>query len=90
MKKRFSILVTLIVLLAVMLIAAEPTLAQCAMCKQTVAASDDATNLSGTINSAVVILLMPAIFLFVGLFGVFYKFRNVQGQRKDQLYSRTE
>jgi heme/copper-type cytochrome/quinol oxidase subunit 3 len=68
---------------AVLLIAAacEPSLAQCAMCGASVQNSTDAEAASKTLDLAAMILLVPPVTIFAGLFGVFYRFRNVQGGR---------
>ena len=56
-----------------------PSLAQCAMCGTSVRGSADAEAASRTLDLAVMILLVPPVIIFAGLFGVFYRFRNVQG-----------
>ena len=57
----------------------EPSLAQCAMCGASVQNSTDAEAASKTLDLAAMILLVPPVAMFAGLFGVFYRFRNVQG-----------
>jgi hypothetical protein len=73
-KKLFAVMFLVIALAA----AAETALAQCAMCKESVAASDKAATLSSGLNLAVLVLLLPAVAMFVGLFGVFLRYRNPQ------------
>lgn len=72
---------------AVLLIAGvcAPSLAQCAMCGTSVRNSADAEAASRTLDLAVMILLVPPVTIFAGLFGVFYRFRNVQGGRARRL-----
>ena len=69
--------------LAVLLAAifSAPSLAQCAMCSASVQNSSDAEAASKTLDLAALILLVPPVTIFAGLFGVFYRFRNVQGGR---------
>ena len=76
-----SVRVLLLVCSAVFLIAAAcaPSLAQCAMCGASVQNSTDAEAASKTLDLAAMILLVPPVTIFAGLFGVFYRFRNVQG-----------
>ncbi|MEW6212932.1 MAG: hypothetical protein AB1631_31705 [Acidobacteriota bacterium] len=80
MKKSIAIMIVLIALVAIVSIAASPALAQCAMCKESVANSEEGTSLASRLNLAVVILLLPAVAMFVGLFGVFYRYRNPQDE----------
>ena len=80
MKKSSAILILVIALAAVLLIAAEPALAQCAMCKESIANSEEGASLSSRFNMAVLVLLLPAVAMFVGLFGVFYRYRNPQDE----------
>jgi hypothetical protein len=56
-----------------------PSMAQCAMCGTSVRNSADPEATSRTLDLAVLILLVPPVTIFAGLFGVFYRFRNVQG-----------
>jgi hypothetical protein len=77
-----SLRVLLLICSAVLLlaIACEPVLAQCAMCGASVQNSTDAEAASKTLDLAALILLVPPVTIFAGLFGVFYRFRNVQGR----------
>lgn len=65
-----------------LLLAAHPALAQCAMCKAAIESSTDVAAASRGLNLAALVLLIPPVSIFAGLFGVFYRYRNVQG-RKD-------
>lgn len=67
---------------AAMLIVAVADLAsaQCAMCKTAIENSADAAAASKGLNLASLVLLIPPVAIFAGLFGVFYRFRNVQGR----------
>ena len=64
-----------------MLIASPPALAQCAMCKAALEASTDVAAASKGLNLAALVLLIPPVSIFAGLFGVFYRLRNVQEKR---------
>ena len=64
----------------VMLAAADPALAQCAMCKSAIENSTDAVAVSKGLNLAALVLLIPPVAIFAALFGVFYRYRNVQGR----------
>lgn len=80
MRRIGVILILVIALVAVILIAAEPSLAQCAMCKESVANSEEGASLASRLNMAILVLLVPAVAMFVGLFGVFYRYRNPQDE----------
>ena len=63
----------------------EPAMAQCAMCKQSVASSEDAAAAARGLNIAVLVLLAPPVLIFGAIFGLFYKHRNVQGKQFDEV-----
>ena len=63
-----------------MLAAVDPAFAQCAMCKTAIENSKDALAASRGLNLAALVLLIPPVAIFAGLFGVFYRYRNVQGR----------
>lgn len=67
------------VAVGLMLAAADPSFAQCAMCKAAIENSADAVAASKGLNLAALVLLIPPVSIFAGLFGVFYRYRNVQG-----------
>jgi len=64
-----------------MVAASSPAFAQCAMCKAAIESSADAAAASKGLNLAALVLLIPPVSIFAGLFGVFYRYRNVQGKR---------
>ncbi len=68
------------VAVGLMLVAADPAFAQCAMCKAAIESSADAAAASKGLNLAALVLLIPPVSIFAGLFGVFYRYRNVQGR----------
>jgi hypothetical protein len=71
---------TFALILGLMLAAADPACAQCAMCKAAIENSSDAVAASKGLNLAALVLLIPPVAIFAGLFGVFYRYRNVQGR----------
>lgn len=68
------------VAVGVMLVVADPTFAQCAMCKAAIENSSDAAAAAKGLNLAALVLLIPPVSIFAGLFGVIYRYRNVQGR----------
>jgi hypothetical protein len=66
---------------ALVLVASDATFAQCAMCKAAIENSVDAEAASKGLNLASLVLLAPPVAIFSGLFGLIYRFRNVQGRR---------
>lgn len=70
----------LAVAVGLMLAAGDPAFAQCAMCKAAIENSADAAAASKGLNLAALVLLIPPVSIFAGLFGVFYRYRNVQGR----------
>ena len=70
------------VAVAVVLAAADATFAQCAMCKAAIESSTNAAAASKGLNLAALVLLVPPVSIFAGLFGAFYRYRNVQGRKE--------
>lgn len=64
----------------IVLALAEPSFAQCAMCKAAIEGSSDAAAASKGLNLAALVLLIPPVSIFAGLFGVIYRYRNFQGR----------
>ena len=69
-------------MVALMLAAADQSFAQCAMCKAAIESSTDVAAASKGLNLAALVLLIPPVTIFAGLFGVFYRYRNVQGRER--------
>ncbi len=76
---RFMLVVAAVV--SALLVASHSTFAQCAMCKAAIEASTDAATASKGLNLAALVLLVPPVSIFAGLFGVFYRYRNIQGRK---------
>lgn len=68
----------LIAVVAILLFAFEPTFAQCAMCKQTLENSENAATAARGLNAAILVLFLPPVMMFIGIFGLIYRFRNKQ------------
>lgn len=74
-KTRTAKLLTLITsILATIVLSVSSTLAQCAMCKNAVAGSPSAARLSESLNSAIIVLLIPPVLIFCGIFLVAYRY----------------
>jgi hypothetical protein len=78
--KTLRIFLAFAVAVVFVLAAADPAFAQCAMCKTAIENSTDAVAASKGLNLAALVLLIPPVAIFAGLFGVFYRYRNVQGR----------
>jgi hypothetical protein len=50
--------------------------AQCSMCRATLENSADRAAAASGMNLAVLILLVPPVALFIGIFGLIYRSRN--------------
>src|ERR1041384_2597193 len=78
--KRLHTILILVVASAIVLSLTAPAFAQCAMCKAALEGSADAAAASKGLNLAALVLLIPPVSIFAGLFGVIYRFRNFQGR----------
>jgi hypothetical protein len=66
----------ILVAVAALLISSAQALAQCAMCKASIEGSPDAVAAAHGLNLAVLVLLIPPVAAFVGIFAIFYRYRN--------------
>ena len=78
--RTLRLFLTIAVAIGLMLAASDPASAQCAMCKTAIENSTDAVAASKGLNLAALVLLIPPVAIFAGLFGVFYRYRNAQGR----------
>lgn len=78
-------MLTVAVAVGVVTLAGDEAFAQCAMCKAVIENSVDAAAASRGLNLAALVLLIPPVTIFAGLFGVFYRYRNVQGRKEKSL-----
>jgi hypothetical protein len=60
-----------------------PAAAQCALCKTAIAGSPDAGRLSQSLNFAVLILLIPPVLIFCGIFVLAYRYRKSRTAEPD-------
>ena len=63
---------------AMMVSGAASALAQCPMCKAAIEGSTDAAAVANGINLAVLVLLVPPVAIFAGVFVFVYKQRNAR------------
>lgn len=56
-----------------------PAMAQCALCKTAVTNSPEAARLSESLNFAIIILLIPPVLIFCGMFVLAYRYRRARG-----------
>jgi hypothetical protein len=78
-----SRLICLFILASViLLLAVEPSWAQCAMCKTTIENAANAKQAAQSLNLAILVLFIPPVAMFIGIFTLFYRFRNVQGKQR--------
>ena len=78
---RRHILLLLAFAAVILLAGSGSAFAQCAMCKATIENSTDAAAASRGLNLAALVLLVPPVTIFTGLFVLIYRYRNVQGNR---------
>ena len=78
MKKRRTIRFALLAsgAMASMLAWSTTALAQCAMCKNAVTGSPEAAKLSESLNFAIIILLIPPVLIFCGIFLLAFRYRK--------------
>jgi hypothetical protein len=79
--KRSRICLFVLIAAALLLWADAAAFGQCAMCKAAIENSTDAEEAARGLNLAALVLLIPPVAIFSGLFGLIYRFRNVQGKR---------
>ncbi|MEW6129086.1 MAG: hypothetical protein AB1757_18755 [Acidobacteriota bacterium] len=84
MRSRFWILLLAV---AIVLFIAEPNFAQCAMCRQTLENAAGAKQAASTMNLAILVLFIPPVAMFVGIFGLIYRYRNFQGYQNREFLS---
>jgi hypothetical protein len=65
-------------ILAMMLVLNSSVMAQCALCKNAVTGSPSAAKLSESLNFAIIVLLIPPVLIFCGIFFVAYRHRKAR------------
>jgi Na+/proline symporter len=81
MRRLTTTILLLVAIAAVLVLVTQPALGQCAMCRQAMESSSDAASLTRTMSVAVVVLLVPPVAIFAGIFGLIYRSRNSQDRR---------
>jgi hypothetical protein len=66
----------LLLLIAAVILAAAPQTLACPMCRASVASAEKSDEISGTINTAILILLAPTLALIGGLVKLVFKYRH--------------
>jgi hypothetical protein len=61
---------------AIVLVLSEPATGQCSLCKNAITGSPSAAKLSQSLNSAIIVLLIPPVLIFCGIFFVAYRHRK--------------
>jgi fructose-specific phosphotransferase system IIC component len=79
MMKLARLLPVVIAVALLVALAAAPAAAQCSMCRAVIENSTDAAAASKSLDLAALILLVPPVTLFSGLFVAIYRLRNLQG-----------
>lgn len=62
--------------LALVVMATATALAQCAMCKANIAGAENSAEVSRTINTGVLVLLIPTLAIIGGVVRLILKYRN--------------
>lgn len=75
-------LIWVVFAIGVVALASDPAFAQCSMCRTAIENSANAAAASKGLSLAALVLLIPPVSIFAGLFGVIYRFRNVQGRKE--------
>lgn len=60
-------------------------MAQCAMCKNAVTGSPSAAKLSESLNTAIIVLLIPPVLIFCGIFLLAYRYRRTHATSSQAL-----
>lgn len=70
------LMIIILILLLILLLAMDTVFAQCAMCRQALENSAEGGQLAQGMNLAILILLVPPVVMFIGLFALAYRYRN--------------
>src|SRR3982750_3848480 len=74
---------------ACLVFANAPAAAQCAMCRTALSNSPETAKLAQNFNYAILVLLIPPVLLFCGIFMAAYKFRKAPGQSAEEAENRS-
>ena len=84
-KRTIKIALIAVGVIAVLLIMTMPAVvAQCAMCKTGLTGSPEAGRLSQSLNFAIIILLIPPVLIFCGIFVLAYRYRKSRGTEPER------
>jgi hypothetical protein len=83
-KRTRLILMALPFALAAVTIAGQTALAQCAMCRTAVGSSAEAAKLARSLNFAILILLIPPVAIFCGIFLAAFRRRKGRGEELEE------
>jgi hypothetical protein len=75
-KRTIRLAVLASVVAATLLAWSLPALAQCAMCKNAATGSPEAAKLAASLNFAIIILLIPPVLIFCGIFFLAFRYRK--------------
>jgi len=78
-KRTFKIAFVAASIIAALLVLSQPVMAQCALCKNAVTGSPEAARLSQSLNFGIIILLIPPVLIFCGVFAIAYRYRKSRG-----------
>lgn len=78
-KRTIKLALLMVGIIVAVLVLSEPAMAQCALCKNAVTGSPEAGRLSQSLNLGVIILLIPPVLIFCGIFVVAYRYSKVRG-----------
>ena len=70
---RRSLLLAGAIVAVLLLVWSEPALAQCAMCKESLANSTEGAAAVKQFNLGILVLLIPPVAMFAGIFGMIYR-----------------
>ncbi len=59
-------------------------LAQCAMCRASIANSDDPSTVSTTVNLAIMVMLIPTVLILTGIGGLILRYHRADQHRPDE------
>jgi len=82
MMRAFRTFLTVAIVVGIVVLATNSVFAQCSMCRAAIENSANSAEASKGLNLAALGLLIPPVSIFAGLFGVIYRFRNVQGRKE--------
>ena len=77
-KRTAKLILAAVSVIATVLSLGVSALGQCALCKNAITGSPSAAKLSESLNFAIIILLIPPVLIFCGIFAIAYKHRKAR------------